>query len=98
MKRRKFLTHIGGAAAAWPFAAREQQPAKPMVGFMSGRSPEDSAHVVSAFRQGLAETGFVEGQTVTIESRCSSISPKGTGCRYTGTVFPKVCRHLICGS
>jgi putative tryptophan/tyrosine transport system substrate-binding protein len=68
MKRREFIVLIGGATA-WPFAAAAQQQAVPVIGFMSGRSPEDSAHLVSAFRQGLAEAGFVEGQNVTIEFR-----------------------------
>ena len=67
--RREVIIGLGGTAAAWPLAALAQQPAMPMIGFMSGRAPEDSAHLVSAFRQGLAETGFVEGQTVTIEFR-----------------------------
>jgi putative ABC transport system substrate-binding protein len=69
MRRREFITGIVGSAAIWPLAASAQHPAMPVIGFMSGRAPEDSAHLVSAFRQGLAETGFVEGQTVTIEFR-----------------------------
>jgi putative tryptophan/tyrosine transport system substrate-binding protein len=69
MRRREFIALLGGTAAAWPLAARSEQPAMPVIGFMSGRAAEDSAHLVSAFRQGLAETGFVEGQTVTIEFR-----------------------------
>src|SRR6202161_1492204 len=69
MRRREFIALLGGTAAAWPLAARAQQAAMPAIGFMSGRAPQDSAHLVSAFRQGLAETGFVEGQTVTIEFR-----------------------------
>ena len=69
MRRREFIALLGGTAVAWPLAARAQQPAMPVIGFMSGRAPQDSAHLVSAFRQGLAETGFVEGQTVTIEFR-----------------------------
>jgi putative ABC transport system substrate-binding protein len=68
MRRREFITLLGGAVAS-PLVARAQQPALPVIGFMSGRSPEDSTHLVAAFRQGLAENGFVEGQTVAIEFR-----------------------------
>src|SRR5436190_12890486 len=69
VKRREFIAVVGGAAVTWPFAANAQQPAMPVIGFMSGRSPEDSEHLVAAFRQGLGETGFVEGQNVSIEVR-----------------------------
>jgi putative tryptophan/tyrosine transport system substrate-binding protein len=68
VKRRKFITLIG-SAAAWPLTARAQQPAMPVIGFMSSRSPEDSVHLLEAFRRGLKEGGFVEGQNVAIEFR-----------------------------
>jgi putative tryptophan/tyrosine transport system substrate-binding protein len=68
MRRREFITLIGGAAATWPLAARAQTP-KPVIGFMSGRAPEESADLVAAFRQGLTDSGFVDGQNVTIEFR-----------------------------
>jgi putative ABC transport system substrate-binding protein len=69
MRRRDFLSALGGAAASWPLGARAQQAALPVIGFMSGRSAPDSVHLVAAFREGLSEAGFVDGQNVVIEFR-----------------------------
>jgi putative ABC transport system substrate-binding protein len=76
LRRREFTLAFSGAAAAWPLAARAQQPAIPVIGFLSGRFPNDSAANVTAFHRGLGEVGFFEGQNVE-SSACRAVFQGG---------------------
>jgi hypothetical protein len=77
MKRREFITLIGGAATAWPLAARAQQPAKlPMIGFLGSSTPSIQGQWVAAFVQRLRELGWIDGRTVAIEVRWAEARPE----------------------
>jgi putative ABC transport system substrate-binding protein len=80
VRRREFISLLGTGAVAWPVAARAQQPTMPVIGFLSGVSPQSYVHVVAAFRQGLKEAGYVEGQASS--SNTAGRKTKSIGCRH----------------
>ena len=81
IKRRAFITLLGGAAVAWPLAVRAQQPTMPVLGFLRSTSAAGSEQLIAAFRQGLKEAGFVEGQDVAIDFRWGDDQPAVAGAR-----------------
>ena len=81
--RRKFLATLGGAAVAWPLAARAQQPVMPVIGYLGFTSPSDEVEMISSVRKGLREAGFDEGRNVSIEFRFAEGEPTADVCRRT---------------
>jgi putative tryptophan/tyrosine transport system substrate-binding protein len=86
LKRREFITLLGAAALAWPLAARAQQPAMPVVGYLYSGTPESSERFVAAFRAGLSEVGFFEGRNLAIEFRWAQNDPSR---------LPELARELV---
>jgi putative ABC transport system substrate-binding protein len=90
MRRREFMTLLSGAALAWPLAAHAQQAAVPVIGFLRSTSPNGTEHLLAAFREGLKETGYVEGQNLAVEYRWAA----GDVDRLTGLAADLVRREV----
>jgi putative tryptophan/tyrosine transport system substrate-binding protein len=98
MKRREFITLLGGAGAAWPLVAGAQQPARPVIGFVSARGGGDSTYLVAGLHKGLKEAGFVEGQNVAIEYRWAEGRPERVPAMIAELVGRQVAVILAAGS
>jgi putative ABC transport system substrate-binding protein len=90
MRRREFISLLGGAAAGWPLAARAQQPAMPVIGFVRSTAAASAGHLLAAFQRGLNEAGFIEGQNVAVRYAWADENPERLRAQVTGLIDQKV--------